>query len=96
MGDAAEYIEPLSGEGMSWAMHLAARITPHAERAARGEPDPSAWAEESRTLLRSRHRVCSAVCRIGKHPRVIAGLIATVNHVPVLARMGRFVTWSAA
>ncbi len=72
VGDAVQYVEPLTGEGMSWAILCASSVAPHAERAARGIDIDRAWTSHCRNLLRSRSLVCRAVTRAARSPTALA------------------------
>jgi flavin-dependent dehydrogenase len=76
LGDAAGYVEPFTGEGMTWALASGQAIAPLALRAIeRWEPGLSAeWDALHRRLVRSRQLVCRAA--------------AAILHRPWLARLG--------
>jgi len=59
IGDATGYIEPFTGEGVSWALGHAERITPIALDAIAGRGDPGAWSRALRRLRPSRTRMCT-------------------------------------
>lgn len=66
-GDAASYVEPFTGEGMSWA--LTAGIAA-AELVASGATS-GAWASRSATLLTRRQRGCRVVSLVLRSPRLV-------------------------
>ncbi len=66
VGDACGYMEPFTGEGMSWAMAGATALAPIAARAAGGWSDGYAleWSAAYRGLIARRMRICAAVGRV--------------------------------
>jgi len=60
VGDAAGYVEPLTGEGMSWALVGGWAVAPHAAACAAGAAD-AGWEREHARLLRARRARCAAV-----------------------------------
>eukprot|EP00913_Durusdinium_trenchii_P006232 g5844.t1 len=71
VGDAAQYVEPLTGEGMSWAILCASSIAPYAERAARGKDVHREWTRFCRRSLRSRRLADPAPG--GREPQPVLG-----------------------
>ena len=62
IGDTAGYVEPFTGEGMTWALTSgisAAEWIAGSENA--GAALGASWAKRYQTMMRSRRRVCSAV-----------------------------------
>jgi menaquinone-9 beta-reductase len=75
VGDAAGYVEPLTGEGMSWAIACAARIGDYGARAAAGEDVSRGWERACAGVLRTRRIVCRGVCALAAHPRALGALL---------------------
>lgn len=96
VGDASGYVEPLTGEGMSWAMACAARIAPYADAAARGEDVAAAWRRECASLLGPRRLVCRAVCALAARPALLAGALRTAQALPLCGRASAGLCWSRA
>jgi 2-polyprenyl-6-methoxyphenol hydroxylase-like FAD-dependent oxidoreductase len=81
VGDSAGYVEPFTGEGMSWGIQAAGLLAPHLLKALQGRIAESAadWERSYRRFLRQRRRVCrfaSRVLRSGASARAAVGLLA--------------------
>jgi flavin-dependent dehydrogenase len=88
LGDAAGYVEPFTGEGISWALSGALALTPLAERAAR-HWNPSLakrWRWRHQDIVGRQQRTCRAVAQVLRHPRLTAGVIRLLRRFPKLAR----------
>ncbi len=96
VGDAAQYVEPLTGEGMSWAILCASSIAPYAERVARGEDVEREWACFCRGSLRSRRLVCRGVSRFARSPRAIRALTALASRTRIPGAVSRGLCWEIA
>lgn len=96
VGDAAGYVQPLTGEGMSWAIACAARIGPFAEFAAAGRDVGASWAAECRRALRGRRAVCRAVCAVAARPALLAAALRVAGAMPGMDWAGRRLCWRAA
>ena len=77
VGDAAGYVEPFTGEGMSWAIESAVLL----DQAA----DPVAYARSYRRALRRRQRWCGLVVGALRRPRVAGLMFRAALARPVLA-----------
>jgi flavin-dependent dehydrogenase len=96
VGDAAGYVQPLTGEGMSWAIVCASRIASFAERAAHGVDVSREWARECSGLLRWRGVLCRAVCSVASHPRALAAAIRLADGAPGAGWASRRLCWRSA
>lgn len=88
-GDAAAYIEPLTGEGMSWALQESLLLTPIVLRAARATPareHAEQWQSEFARFVRDRRGICRAATWIRRHPLLAAVTVATLSGLPILSR----------
>lgn len=94
VGDAASYFQPLTGEGMSWAMACAAEIGPYAEATARGEDVSEQWRAACARLLRGRRLVCRAACALAAHPRAVRLVLGTGGATPAMGWLSRRLCWS--
>ena len=87
LGDAAGYVEPFTGEGMTWALAAALAVAPLAIRAV-GQWEPALarrWqARYHQTVIR-RQRWCQAAAGILRRPRLVGGLLAVLARAPWLA-----------
>ena len=84
IGDACGYIEPFTGEGISWAIRGALE-------AVRLLPDHAAdwhdgliaqWQERFTVAVRQRQHWCRWLTRVLRHPRLAAACLAVAQHVP--------------
>ena len=84
VGDAAGFVEPITGEGMSWAIATGAAVVPSATALIRRGPAAADWANVYRRLMRRRHLRCSLVgSRIGR-PRLVRTAVLASSLMPVL------------
>lgn len=88
LGDAAGYVEPFTGEGMSWAVASAAAVEPVALRAvARWEPALiTQWTERHARLIRTRQRGCRSMAALLRRPRLVEALLPMANTLPGVVR----------
>ncbi|HEX8875973.1 MAG TPA: FAD-dependent monooxygenase [Phycisphaerales bacterium] len=84
-GDAAAYVEPFTGEGMSWAMHAGMAA---AELIAAGEP-AGAWTQRSQALLSARQRRCRAVALALRSPTLVAFAARAMALMPAVAPLAQ-------
>ncbi len=69
LGDAAGYIEPFTGEGMTWALESAERVVPFVLDAARGRYESGAWMATYRRGRWRRTLLCRSTASLLKSPR---------------------------
>jgi flavin-dependent dehydrogenase len=95
LGDAAGYLEPFTGEGMSWALQQALLLAPIAAEALCGPTLQHAerWQLQCERFLRQRRRVCQAaiwmrryfdwgtfvVAVLGRFPGLAAPMLRAIN-----------------
>lgn len=96
VGDAAAYFQPLTGEGMSWAMTCAEQIWSCAHAVARGEDVASRWQAACSDTLRARHLMCRAVCTLAAHPRAMGLALSVGRATPAMGWLSRRLCWSPA
>lgn len=89
IGDAAGYVEPFTGEGMTWAIEsadllgtIAARTTPAAWNDRWAATYDAVW----RHRIGAQMRRCRAVGLALRHPRICAAGLAVMARHPALAR----------
>ncbi len=89
IGDAAGYVEPFTGEGMTWALVSGDRIARLVDRELSGaDLDLSrVWPREHRRLLGVRHRACHVVRWALRRPVLVRGAIRVSNGVPGVGRI---------
>ena len=85
VGDAAGYVEPFTGEGMTWAMQSALALAAIADPAVEnGRLEP--WIAEHRRITRRDRLRCRAVSLAMRRPRLVAPAIACLSRLPFLRR----------
>lgn len=84
-GDAASYVEPFTGEGMSWALTSGIAA---ADLVACGAA-PGAWASHSAALLTRRQRGCRVVSLALRSPRLVALACVTLALWPSIAPLAQ-------
>lgn len=88
VGDAAGYVEPFTGEGMSWALLSGARIAEDALACIERGPAASNWTDTIGALLGRRHARCRIVSRLVRRPSVVAMSARVCTLTPRLSSMG--------
>lgn len=88
VGDAAGFVEPFTGEGMSWALAGGLALAPVAMEAARNwRPEiPHLWEEVHRKTLAPAQRLSRAVAWGLKRPVPSRGILYLLSLFPGLAR----------
>ena len=88
LGDAAGYVEPFTGEGMTWALSAARALGPIGLRAIErwDAAIEREWLEVTARLVTHRQRRCRVVARALRHPAVVGAAVAALSHWPRLAR----------
>ncbi|MBL8746140.1 MAG: FAD-dependent monooxygenase [Phycisphaerae bacterium] len=95
-GDAARYVEPFTGEGMTWAIESGESVVPHALSMARREYRTGQWTRASTRLLRRRHLTCAAVAGVLRSPLALEMIVTLGAARPSLASMlGRWIGLSS-
>jgi flavin-dependent dehydrogenase len=77
LGDAAAYVEPFTGEGITWAISAAAALAPLVQRGA-AEWSPQLeyeWARLHRQLVGKRQRSCRLIAWALRRPALIATIV---------------------
>jgi len=86
-GDASGYLEPFTGEGMTWALEAAERVALHAAAIVAGRYSPGAWHTEH-TRARRRNRVlCTGVTALLRRPSLTRAAITTLTAAPAAASL---------
>ena len=88
VGDAAGYIEPFTGEGMTWAVHAGCAVTPLALRAIH-DWRPSLmrdWTALHQRLVGRRQRVCRVVSGVLRRPWLFAAATRLLSIAPRVVR----------
>jgi flavin-dependent dehydrogenase len=86
IGDAAGYVEPFTGEGMTWAILSAVAVAPIVAKAVQHYTPASAtqWRLARRQLLGSRMLVCQTMCSALRSAPLRRIAVATVSAAPGL------------
>ena len=94
VGDAAGYVEPLTGEGMSWGICRAASIVSYADRMHSGEDVTLAWSRDAERMLRSRRMICRTVCGLARRPRLLQLGLRLSSRLPFTGWASQQLCWS--
>ena len=88
VGDAAGYVEPFTGEGMTWAMASALAVTPFImENLSRwDEATPAHWTDHWQRMLHARHRTCGLVSAALRSGWLVPAAVRLLAECPPLAR----------
>ena len=95
LGDAAGYVEPFTGEGMTWAMLSAVAVAPLTKKwleSGGGGKDnrrvaefAKVWSREHRALVVRRQRSCRMLAALLRHPSLVRTSLGLLSAVPVVA-----------
>jgi flavin-dependent dehydrogenase len=95
VGDAAGYVEPITGEGMAWALATAGAATPFVQRGLRAwdEPLEREWLATRDSLIGRQQHACRMIARALRAPWAVQLTIGLLAHWPslahpVIARLG--------
>lgn len=86
LGDAAGYVEPFTGEGMTWAVQGAARLVEIISVRLDGKAVGGEWEAAYRRGLRAEQRRCAVVASLARHERVMRGAIDIARLCPTAGR----------
>lgn len=82
VGDAAGYIEPITGEGMSWALLGAVRLASVLQNTLSSGSHANEWSGAHRSLFRTHRIRCLAVSRALRSPLLLHAAFATLGRSP--------------
>lgn len=82
LGDAAGYVEPFTGEGMTWAILSAQACIPFALAALHARATPGAWSAHLHRLLAPRRLRCHLLARGLRHAPLLAASMSLAAHLP--------------
>jgi len=84
IGDAAGYVEPFTGEGMTWAIESALLAAPLAIKGAAFWSDAleRRWIHTHRDTIGRRQRACRVVAALLRRPSLLGGAIFALNAAP--------------
>ncbi|MGQ0553675.1 MAG: NAD(P)/FAD-dependent oxidoreductase [Planctomycetota bacterium] len=88
LGDAAGYVEPVTGEGIAWALQAAIAVTPLALHGCEQWDDSLVrrWAGVCREFARQRQKGCRLAARLTRSPRLLSGLLGVSRRWPSLSQ----------
>lgn len=84
-GDAAGYIEPFTGEGMSWALTAAEQLVPLLANAFHGTYREGMWTDRFGKERRRRGALCKTVGGLLRRPRLTGMLVGLSGTIPPVA-----------
>ncbi len=79
IGDAAAYVGPITGEGMSWAIRSAEAAVPSVVAFVNGDYKVGQWRRAHARLLDHSRRRCGLVSAVALRPRVLSGVLRIVS-----------------
>lgn len=94
VGDAAGYVEPFSGEGLSWALVGARALAPIAARPWSVERARE-WERVRAHVLAPRQRACGRIAMLVRQPRIVAMLAGASVYLPRATRVAVSSAWGA-
>lgn len=85
VGDAAGYVEPITGEGIAWAIEGGKVVAEHVKRLLRGASGQEAqWNAAWRQIVGRHQWPCRVMSQILRHPRLVQGALGLVAVRPGL------------
>lgn len=84
-GDAAAYVEPFTGEGMTWALRSGELVAEFAQRLLEGSLKPGAWTHVLRAELAWARRRCSLVSAVLDRPLLLHAAMTLTRRCPSVA-----------
>jgi len=88
VGDASGYVEPFTGEGMSWALNSALALAPllHKARGPWSDQLAEEWEAYHRRRVQPSQRLCRWLARGLRHPTLVRSTVGLLQRAPGLAR----------
>lgn len=89
VGDACGYVEPFTGEGMTWALEDAWTASPMIANAVknRNAAMENEWGRRHANLVRKRQRWCRTIARLLRSPQIVRLGMGLVDCFPLVGRM---------
>ncbi|TVQ60955.1 MAG: hypothetical protein EA378_10300 [Phycisphaerales bacterium] len=84
VGDSTGYVEPFTGEGMSWALVGAQALHPHVMSALRRSYAPGAWSASAARLARRGQVGCKGVAWLLRRPELARAAVRVIGVRPGL------------
>lgn len=85
VGDAAAYVEPFTGEGMTWAIESGAAVVPHALALMEGSYRRGDWARARKSLLGRRQFRCTLIAAALRVPTLVSLAVRLASARPAMA-----------
>lgn len=85
LGDAAGYVEPFTGEGMTWALESAERVVGHAVDAVAGRYVEGGWTACLHRGRLRRRLLCHASAGLLRRPRLTRAVVSLCGARPAVA-----------
>lgn len=82
IGDSASYVEPFTGEGMSWAIQDALQLSRLLTTESTSESLTAAWNKQWKEKLRSKQWVCRGLAALLRRPRLASVSLLVARTVP--------------
>jgi len=84
IGDSASYVEPFTGEGMSWAIQDAVNLSELLTTADVDDCDRmmTTWNEQWKHKLKSKQWVCRGLAGLLRHPRAASAALVAARWLP--------------
>ncbi len=87
IGDAAGYVEPFTGEGMTWAMRSGVEVAAFIDASLAAGRPLDGWHARHRRLFRLHHQRCRLVARTVRHPRLLHRGAAILSGLEPMRRL---------
>lgn len=87
IGDAASYVEPFTGEGISWALATGHAVASIAHQSAMhwNDADIQRWQVRYHELLANRQRICRLITRLIRYPALVRAALTILSISPKFA-----------
>jgi flavin-dependent dehydrogenase len=85
IGDAGGYVEPFTGEGMTWAMRSAVDVVPFVKQALAGENVACDWSERGVRHFAQQSRWCRTLSQSLRSPWLVTASLGALSLAPQLA-----------
>ena len=84
-GDASGYVEPFTGEGMSWALATGLAAGNHASAMIFSSASSNQWPRIANRIVHSSRMRCWITARLLRHPRLLRSAMHTAQFFPSVA-----------
>ncbi len=84
-GDASGYVEPFTGEGMSWALATGLAAGNHASAMILSNASSNQWPRIANRIVHSSRMRCWITARLLRHPRLLRSAMHTAQFFPSVA-----------